>query len=158
MKPRSNPRDAARRQLSKMVLPAAAELNRLADRWLEERLKLHGVSLAEFRIVGALLGEDTGLSQRELAGRLGVRPATVSGILPQLERKGLIEKIGNPKDARANLVRLQEIRHKLEPVLAIVEELERLLFEDVSPDDRSRLRDLLANAAGRIEPKDGSSP
>lgn len=141
-----------------MVLPAAAELNRVADRWLEDRLRLHGVSLAEFRIVGALLGEDAGLSQRELAGRLGVRPATVAGILPQLERKGLIEKIGNPKDARANLVRLREIQHKVEPVLALVEELERLLFGDVSPDDRARLRDLLANAAGRIEPRDGLSP
>lgn len=138
-------------------MPAVAEVNRVADRWLEDRLRLHGVSLAEFRIVGTLLGESSGLSQRELAARLGVRPATVSGILPQLDRKGLIERVSDPMDARANLVRLRDVQHKLEPVLAIIEELERLLFEGIPASDRAHLRDWLLDAARRIG-REGNGP
>lgn len=102
------------------------------------------------RIVGALLGDSAGISQRELAARLGVRPATISAALPSLECIGLIERQHDPNDARANIVRLRHVENALDPVIAIMDELEAILFGAVLPDERARLRDQLAAAAQRI--------
>lgn len=151
MKRNAYAHEAAHRALSKMVLPAVAALDRLADRWLQQRLRAHDISLADFRIVGILLGEHAGLRQRELAARLGIRPATISAALPCLERKGLIERFGDPNDARVTFVRLRASDKGLAPVIAIIGELDQLLFGDISAGERAWLKGVIAVAAQRIE-------
>ena len=47
-------------------------------------------------------------SQRELAGRMRLAPATVAVSLKSLERQGYVERSTDDRDARRNLVRLTE--------------------------------------------------
>ncbi len=51
------------------------------------------------------------LSQRELAQRTRVTPATMSGTLKRMERAGLIARTSDENDARVSRVRLTEEGH-----------------------------------------------
>ena len=89
-------------ELATALMPAIARADRLGFAWLEAKLRPKGITVADFRIVGSLLGEQEGLSQRELAARLGVRPPTVSVALDKLEQAGIVERLPSASDARAH--------------------------------------------------------
>ncbi|MDO4740907.1 MAG: MarR family winged helix-turn-helix transcriptional regulator [Eubacteriales bacterium] len=54
------------------------------------------------------LGKYGRLSQRDLAEKVRVTPATISGTLKRLERAGIIVRTGAEDDARVSLVSLSE--------------------------------------------------
>lgn len=61
---------------------------------------------AEQFVVLSSLSRGDALTQRELVGRTCSDPSTVGAILARLEGKGLVERLPNPRDARARSVRL----------------------------------------------------
>ncbi len=144
--------EEARRRTDALVMPAVARLDRLAYRWLEQRLarQPQPLTIAEFRIVGILLGEPEGLSQRDIAKRLGVRPPTVAVALPRLQAAGVIDRAQDPADARALRVRLTATPAQLEPVFRLVYELENLIFDELTAEQSEALRKSLTHAANKL--------
>jgi DNA-binding MarR family transcriptional regulator len=59
----------------------------------------------QFFILTALWQSD-GRPLKELAGLLGCTPATLTGVVDTLERKGLVAREANPADRRSLLLRL----------------------------------------------------
>jgi DNA-binding MarR family transcriptional regulator len=136
--------------LSTLAMPAVARLDRVGFEWLEKRLAKHDLSLPEFRLVGVLLGEEEGLSQRELARRLGVKPPTVSLMLPRLEKAGVVERKVDPTDSRAYLVCLRQGGADLGAIMELVSELDAIAFRGLTAREKETLRTLLDAAAKRV--------
>ncbi|GLQ08665.1 MarR family transcriptional regulator [Devosia yakushimensis] len=81
------------------------EVARLFRRRFEEEARAHGLTLAQWRTLGAIHWKEA-VTQVELAGYIDADPMTVSGILDRLEKRGLIERYAHPEDSRAKLSRL----------------------------------------------------
>jgi len=96
--------------------------------------------------LGALtyLRDKPGLTQNELAARLGIDRSNTSFILDQLEQRGLVERRVNASDRRANLVHLTrlglEVRERLRPKGGIAQ---ARILEPLAPEDRERFLDML---------------
>ncbi len=82
---------------------------------LEKRLRqFQGRTLKEAHLtppqyfVLSLLSEQDGRPFKELAAALGCTPATVTGIVDTMEKKGLVARRPNPADRRSLLVQMTE--------------------------------------------------
>lgn len=65
-----------------------------------------GATPAQMGVLHVLLGEDPPTTPRELAARLDVTPATVTGALNGLEEAGFIERVRGSPDRRVVQVRV----------------------------------------------------
>ncbi len=121
----------------------------------EQRLALElaefGMSVPAFRLLGELMGEPEGLRQAELARRLGVRPPTVSVAVAKLEAQGLVDRVVDPSDTRARLVRLSE-GAPLGPGVAVLQRLEGVLLGGGDPLDAAGLIGTLRLLSERLRP------
>ena len=73
----------------------------------EKFLVQHGLSHGRFAIMMYLnRAPDTPVNQTHLAEAYGVAKATVTGLIDGLERDALVERLPDPSDRRASLVRL----------------------------------------------------
>jgi len=121
--------------LSDKVMPLLGEADRLAFAWLEAGLSEHGITLAEFRIVGVLLGEPQGVNQKELARRLGIAPPSVSVALAKLEKAGHVARTVSVADSRARDVRLAEQMPSIDGVIELIGALEAKALAGVRRKD-----------------------
>lgn len=82
-------------------------------------------------------------SQRELSRALGIDPNVMVGIVDELERLGMAERVRNPRDRRRYIVtptaRALEV---LERARAEAERLERAFFSELNEEERAALHDL----------------
>ena len=81
--------------------------NRLVEtrtrRLLQER---HATTLPRFDLMAQLERAPNGLKMGELSRRMMVTGGNVTGITDMLEEEGLVERLADPADRRATLVRL----------------------------------------------------
>ena len=77
-------------------LHSAARLSRTA---LASRLLTHGFYAGQDQIMLALSQED-GQTPGQLAGRLGVRPPTITKTINRLQAQGFLDKKASNHDAR----------------------------------------------------------
>ncbi len=93
--------------------------HRSLQRYLQEKIKPHGVTLGTWYFLRALWHED-GLTQRELSQRIGTRePTTMTAILA-MEANGLVKRVKNHLDRRKQNVFLtpkgRRLKAKLLPL------------------------------------------
>lgn len=70
-----------------------------------------------------------------LGAAVGTRPATLTGILDRLERRGLVTRGTNPHDRRAVLIELTPAgRRSARTIAAAIDDLERRALDGL-PDD-----------------------
>jgi MarR family transcriptional regulator for hemolysin len=81
------------------------EANRAFSHALIERLKPHGITFSQWLHLRTLWEED-GLTQVELARRIGIEKASSTPVLDSLERLKLIRRERNPDDRRERTIRL----------------------------------------------------
>ena len=117
---------------------------------LARALEPMGLTVAGYRLVGEVMRSPEGLTQSELARRLGVRPPTVSAAVSQLQAAGVIERRPDPGDARAYRIHLAGDA-QLGPGVAVLETLEAELVGTLDEADRARLLTLLEQVAGRLQ-------
>jgi DNA-binding MarR family transcriptional regulator len=81
----------------------------------------------------------------ELAEQAGVTKQTAGFLVDQLERAGYVERVPDPSDGRARLVRIAERGARAIPIAAgVVAEVEDEWAAHLGPDRMDRLRELLA--------------
>jgi DNA-binding MarR family transcriptional regulator len=93
--------------------------HRALQRYLQIKIKPHGVTLGNWYFLRALWHED-GLTQRELSRRIGTRePTTMTAILA-MEANGLVKRVRNSDDRRKQNVFLtakgRRLKSKLLPL------------------------------------------
>jgi DNA-binding MarR family transcriptional regulator len=122
---------------------AAARVAAEVDRILPGGTDIHAYAA----LVG--LADEEPQSQRSLAGMIGVSGTTLTSVAQALLRDGLVERVRNPDDRRSySLTRTPAGRAAVRRWGPHVERLERRLSAAFSPDDATRLREVLSRVAG----------
>ncbi|WP_051384392.1 MarR family winged helix-turn-helix transcriptional regulator [Nitratidesulfovibrio termitidis] len=83
------------------------ELNRAWRMRLDQRLKPLGLSLATGGVLWSLAARST-LTQIQLARHIGIEGSSLVRQVDKLEAEGLVRRVRNPEDRRANLLELTE--------------------------------------------------
>jgi DNA-binding MarR family transcriptional regulator len=120
---------------------------------------LHGIKLATLGFhIGQdellMVADEKGTSVSSIADLLSVRPSTVSKMMDRLVDKGLMERIGDGKDARRTLIRITPDGIKArKQVMQAREELEEDLAKslgDHAPSMAATLEEFASLLQGRL--------
>jgi DNA-binding MarR family transcriptional regulator len=109
---------------------------------IEESLKKHHLTLAQFDLLAMLLGLGDNLNQQELANQLAVTKGNMVGLVNRLSRRGFVERVPAQVGRRANLIRLTHAGRNL--VAAALPDHLRLVKSMMSPLSNKQLRELRA--------------
>jgi DNA-binding MarR family transcriptional regulator len=77
-----------------------ADTARLMRRAFDERVRTHGMTRAQWRVLGLLL-RFGGSTQVTLAEMMDVEPITAARMIDRLQEAGLVERRADPSDRRA---------------------------------------------------------
>jgi DNA-binding MarR family transcriptional regulator len=103
-----------------------------------------GITLPRFDLMAQLERHPEGLRMGELSKRMMVTGGNVTGIVDQLERERLVERVPDPQDGRAAMVRLTpDGRHTFAEMADVHEGWVADLFRDIPAADKSRMIALL---------------
>ena len=92
----------------------------------------------------AMLWERDGLTQKEIAETLRLRPSTVTAVLKGMEKAGLLRREPDPEDMRVSRVYLTEKgKHLKKDVEEIIKTLEEECFAGFTLEEKVLLRRFL---------------
>lgn len=116
---------------------------------LENRLKPYDLTAEQFQVMKSLV-EESGIAQNRLCEAAAKSPGNITRILDRLEKKGCIERKGNPEDRRSSLVCLtgagEELMDRVRLELAGFEaELTQGLSERQVLELKNGLRSIYSN-------------
>jgi MarR family transcriptional regulator, organic hydroperoxide resistance regulator len=143
-------------------VPVTGQVWRLSMRWraaIDRGIADLGLTHAQYAIVAPLLGMERAgerPSQRRLADVTGLEPLYVSKLARALEKAGLVERAGDPRDSRAVQLALTGLGRQVataavERVVALQDELLAPLGGAGTPraaEFAASLRMLLTGQAG----------
>jgi MarR family transcriptional regulator, organic hydroperoxide resistance regulator len=119
-------------------------------RVLTERLRPLDVSVAQLDVLANLAGVDA-MQQKELAARLLVTKANVTGLVDRLVERGWVERQADPADGRAHRVVLTRVGRKVaQRALEVRHALIAEIFEVLTPDERATLTELAHRVGARL--------
>ena len=133
--------------------------NRLVEtrtrRLLQER---YATTLPRFDLMAQLERAPKGLKMGELSKRMMVTGGNVTGITDMLEKEGLVERVAEPGDRRARLVRLTGAGRRA--FAAMAEEHERWIveaFKELSGREMATIAALLARLKAHVRSLEGKA-
>lgn len=110
---------------------------------LDAALAPWGMRTRHFSVLGALSYVSSS-SQQALAEKLRIDPATIVGVVDELERRGLVERRRNVRDRRHyDLTLTGAGRAMLEDIQAALGAMEDAVFAPLAPAEREQLHTLL---------------
>lgn len=117
------------------------------------KARLEEFNLApEQNLVMMLLWEKDGLTQNQLAEKLGKDKTNLARMASSLEKKGFIKRTSCQDDRRSLKVYLTETGKKLgERVLPIAEEFNEIVRQDISQEEIAELERLLAKVNANVQ-------
>jgi DNA-binding MarR family transcriptional regulator len=128
-------------------LHSAARLARTA---LAARLLAHGFYAGQDQIMLALDRED-GQTPGNLAGRLGVRPPTITKTINRLQAQGFLEKRASEADARqAHIFLTDSGRETIHNIEKSVKKTEKQALRGLDKKDQKALFKLLARIEANL--------
>ncbi len=95
----------------KSATEALVNLVRTNDLLMERVIPLarkYGISAPASNVLGILEGAGEALSPQVISQRLFTHPATVTGLLDSLEKRGLIRRTAHPSDRRKLLIEITD--------------------------------------------------
>jgi len=104
---RAAPADQNADQNADRQAATAAALLAISRLWrdaIDRRLAPHGLGNAAWRALWHLQAAGASPVQAELAGRMGIERPTLARLLDRMERDGLVVRVPDPADRRANRV------------------------------------------------------
>lgn len=132
------------------------DLNRAVQREIGARVAAHGVAPGAWYLL-RMLWERDGLTQRELARRVGTTEPTVVVALRGMEEGGLIRRERSESDGRRVHIHLTEAGRRLrEALLPVAHEVNARATRGLSADEAAFLRALLRRARANFGPAAGA--
>ncbi len=102
-----------------------------------------------------LLSQSPGISQQDLAGRLGMHASRLVALIDSMEERGLVARKASPNDRRIYALQLSEAgKEALVAVGRIAREHEEVMCAGLNATERSQLTQLL----GKIAVEHGLAP
>ncbi|MAZ16892.1 MAG: MarR family transcriptional regulator [Ahrensia sp.] len=134
----------------------ANHMARLFANALHERIRPLGLAPAQFMTLLELWEED-GRTQKDLVRRLDIEQATMANTLKRMERDGLIIRQENPKDRRAQLIRLTEKARALQDdATAAANAVNAIALGGLSEDERRVFIRMMTRVIGALSGYDGN--
>lgn len=121
------------------------DLSRIIRADIDRRIEAAGIGLTpgEARTMAYIARYGEG-RQNVLAERMGLEAMTLSSYLDRLERQGYVQRIADPSDRRAKIVRLTPAADgALETILRVVQEVRHRARGDMSEDQWRLLQEQL---------------
>lgn len=126
------------------------DLARAVRRRFDEQARQHGLTMPQWRVIGQL-SKTNEVSQVALASLADMDPMTLSGIIDRLEVKGLVERIPDPNDSRAKLVRTTAKADDLVvEIRSVAHDVYEEALQGLSQDDRKTLFALLGRVVANL--------
>jgi DNA-binding MarR family transcriptional regulator len=107
---------------------------------VEESLKTHHLTLAQFDLLAMLFGLGDNMNQQELANQLAVTKGNMVGLVNRLSRRGFVKRVPAQTGRRANLIRLTAAGRNL--VTAALPDHSRFVKAMMQRLSAKKLRDL----------------
>lgn len=108
------------------------------------------LTLMQWRAIAHLSRTD-GISQVSLAGLCETDAVTIGGVLERLETKGLTQRLPNPEDSRAKIVRITDKGGELVVKMdALANEIFDRVFDGISNDDQDVMRRVLERVRSNL--------
>ena len=128
-------------------------VNLECDKLSAEILEPHGLTLTQYKVLKFLLINPQGtIRQVDIEEHFYIRNPTVTRVLQNLERKGLVERQINPQDNRSKVICLTEKVKAMESLLyRLGDELEGKLTSNLTLEDKKELLRLLKKLLLRKE-------
>lgn len=128
-------------------------VNLECDKLSVDVLKPYDLTLTQYKVLKFLLINPQGtIRQVDIEEHFYIRNPTVTRILQNLEKKGLIERQINPQDNRSKVICLTEKAMKMEKLLyKLGSELEEKLIVNLTSEDKQELLRLLKKLLSRKE-------
>ena len=144
------------RRTSELALRELVRSFGMLERVLHPYFARFGISGAQWGVLRNLhRAEEEGVRElrlTDLAGRLLVRPPSVTGIIDRLERAGLVARGEVRSDLRSKRISLTSAgRNVVKQVLRGHEHRIDALMAGLSADEQEELRRLLVKLAGHLE-------
>ena len=107
----------------------------------------HGLKVRSYAVLTVAASGDRP-SQRELAAFLQLDPSQVVALVDDLEERGLVERLPDPTDRRANVVVATEAGlAKVEAARRVVQDVDSRTYASLSDSEREQLTALLKRLA-----------
>src|ERR1700723_3269195 len=124
-----------------------AQLGAHAASQFAERLRVLDLAPADAGIL-RLLRISAGLSQQELASKLGIHPSRLVALLDNLEKRGFVERRANPDDRRLYSLHLTKGGEEaLHGISKVAREHQESLLSALNSEERRSLAALLVRIA-----------
>ena len=124
--------------------------HRLLQRYLQQKIEPHGVTLGMWYFLRALWHED-GLTQRELSVIVGTMEPTTLTAIKSMERSGIVTRVRNIGDRRKINVFLTPRGHKLkEELLPLAKEVVDNSVQGFSDRERAAFLQYLGAIQGNL--------
>lgn len=128
----------------------ASEIARLYAAALQRALLPWELSPGQFQALAELWIED-GLTQRQLAARLGVEQATMANTLGRMERDNLVARKPHPDDGRSQQIWLTEAARSLQlPASKAAAEADELVAAGLPSAERELFLSMLGRVASNL--------
>ncbi len=119
------------------------KVRRKIHRYYEGKLAPFNITPVQFYVLSALWDKDE-IKFKDLAGRLDMDGATLTGILDRMEKHDFIERKKDPGDRRSVLVSLTRQSKEIRPqMMDIAHDLDQEFRDKVSREDFQSLLDIL---------------
>jgi DNA-binding MarR family transcriptional regulator len=139
--------------LSESIPFLIRDAHRHLVRALDEELEKKSLSRGTWYCL-RVLWEEEGLSQSELAARIGVMTPTTTAGLSNLERAGLIERRPDAKDKRKHLIFLTSAGRALElQLLPVAHQVLARALSDITEVEADTLRKVLRKIRNNTAPR-----
>lgn len=121
---------------------------------IEPKLKALGISWSTFQILSEVRAAKGGVSQAEIARRLGVRPATLCEAVQEMARKGLLTQEDSSSDRRMKALRLTpSAEAEMRKIRSALTHIETSMVAGFSEKQIQQCESLLTRALGNLESK-----
>lgn len=118
-------------------------VRRKIHRYYEVKLAQFKITPSQFYVLSALWDKDE-IKFKDLARRLDMDGATLTGVLDRMEKRDFIQKIEDSKDRRSVLVCLTSKSKEIRPqMIEIAKDLDAEFRENVDEQDYNKLLEVL---------------
>jgi DNA-binding MarR family transcriptional regulator len=123
-----------------------------------ERLGPLGLTPAHVGLLRVIAGSE-GPSQQDVAERLGLFPSRLVALVDELQDRGLVQRLENPRDRRVYLLQLTEQGTQvLQSISRVAREHQEALLAALNADERGLLASLLLRVADQQGLRPGVHP
>lgn len=117
---------------------------------LDERFSAYQLTTSQFEIMGYLYNQQP-MEQQKLQHCTGITPATLTGLLDTLAKRGYVTRQASPEDSRAKLVGLTSTGHEvLTELIDVMHQFENDMLAGFSGAERALFADWLQRLATNL--------